>query len=371
MVAGEPGRDLSLTFRGMHDDSTWSMLDESVPLTTGRQMANLAFNPVWQMSTLVAWGFNSPTFNSWQWHNPVGTTEPSRRTLYDSAWRGTVWSGRGYGSLYTYGYTSNVGVAYTMTEEEFQQWWYVQERQSLIAPEGPLGAGLVISTARSADPRHIRFTCGDPLTLEEPRLLAQSFRNLHDAGVSLPFTANAASLADLHGGAPLILLNLEAFSDEEVGQLHVLQQRGVRLAAFAPRLSLSRAAAELFTKEGTMLLEMSAATLTRAEAVDAAAKLHEGLRLPLSFPDGTAGYGFRSQEIMFIVVEDWLERTRNVEVRVSKSADSNAATTAAACNVNDHTSLSVRDGGSVWIVQLPLCSGDGVLIALQEKNHES
>jgi hypothetical protein len=108
--------------------------------------------------------------------------------------------------------------------------------------------------------------------------------------------------------------------------------------------------------------------MTRAEAVDAAAKLHEGLRLPVSFPVGTAGYGFRSQETKFVVVEDWLERARDVEVQVRKSEGSHTAT---ACNVNDHHTLSVRDGGAVWIVELPLRSGDGVLIALQERRHGS
>ena len=107
MVAGAAGRELSLTIRGIGDDCTWGMLDDSAVLTTGRQMSMLAFNPVWQMSTLVAWGFNSALFNNWQWHNPVGTAAPTRRNIYDRAWRGTLRPGKPYGSVYTYGYTSN------------------------------------------------------------------------------------------------------------------------------------------------------------------------------------------------------------------------------------------------------------------------
>ena len=61
MVAGAPGVELAETIGGMSDDSTWGMMENSVPLTPGRQMAELAFNPVWRMSTLVQWGYNSST----------------------------------------------------------------------------------------------------------------------------------------------------------------------------------------------------------------------------------------------------------------------------------------------------------------------
>jgi len=368
MVAGEAGRELSLTIRGMADDCTWSMLDNSPVFTTGRQMCELAFNPVWRMSTSVPWGFNSAIFNNWQWHHPVGTTEPSRRHIYDRAWRGTVWPGGAYGSVYTYGLTANVGVAYTLTEEDFQQWWYAQERQCLIAPEMPLGAGLVISTSKSADPRHVRFTCGDPLTLDEPRMLAQSFRNLHNAGVSVPFAMNASCLHDYALDAPLILLNPEDFSEGEIQRLAALHADGIRLAAFAERRRLSGMANDLFMQPGTLLIEKSAATLTRAEAVAIAAQLQQTLNLVLQFPEGTAGYGFRCQDTSFIVVEDWLEQGRRSELRVMKSR---GARSAAACNVNDHRTLTIRDGGDAWLVDLPLRSGDGVLIALKENPSES
>jgi hypothetical protein len=363
MVAGKAGRDLSLSIRGMQDDSTWSMLDESPVLTTGRQMSELAFNPVWQMSTILSWGFNSPIFNNWQWHNPVGTTEPSRRHNYDRAWRATLWSGGHYASMYTYGYASNVGTAYTMTEEDYQQWWYMQERESLIAPEAPVGAGLIISTARYADPNFTRFDCGDPLNLEEARILTQSFRNLHNAGVSLPFAANASSLREYRLSAPLILLNLSDFSADELEALGTLHKRGIRLAAFTAKASLSALAADLFSKPGTLIIESSASTLTRPDALRAADQLRATLKLPLLFPPGTAGYGFRSQDAMFVVMEDWLEAARRVELHIDKSQ---GATAASACNVNDHSCLAVRDSGNAWTVEVPLRSGDGVLIALKE-----
>ncbi len=364
MVAGEAGQELSLTIRGMQDDSTWSMLDESPVLTTGRQMSELAFNPVWQMTTLVPWGFNSPIFNNWQWHNPVGTIEPTRRHVYDRAWRATLWSGGRYASVYTYGFSSNVGTAYTMTPQDYQQWWYLQERHSLFAPDAPLGAGLVISTARYSDPKNLRFDCGDPLNLPEALLLTKSFQNLHNAGVSLPFAANASSLHEYTGSAPLILLNVNDFSATEVAALRALHERGVLLAAFAQRATLSAPLADLFAKAGTLLLEASPDMLSREGALKAADDLRTALQLPIRFPDGTAGYGFQSQDMIFVVVEDWLEQARETEVQILKSR---GAKTASACDVNDHRQLRVVDAGSVWSIHVPIRSGDGLLIALKEE----
>ncbi len=363
MVAGEKGRALAAVFRGMNDDCTWGMLDNSPVLSTGRQMSELAFNPVWQMSTLVPWGFNAPVFNSWQWHSPVSTTEPSRRSIYDRAWRATIWPSGEYASLYTYGYTSNVGIAYTMTEEEFQLWWHVQELHSLVAPESPVGAGLVISTKAAADPKHIRFTCWDPLTLEEPRLLAEAFRNLHNAGLSLPFAANAESLKNWSATVPLIILNLADFSPVEVESLRALHERGTPLAAFAEAASLSAPAAALFAQPRTLLLSQAAATLTHPEALAIATTLQTLFKTPLRFPEGTAGYGFRSQDTLFIVLEDWQERGRHVAVELDKTQ---GARSASACSVNDHQTLEVLDRGSMWLIQVPLRSGDGMLIAVKE-----
>lgn len=368
MVAGEAGRDLSLTIRGMQDDSTWSMLDESPVLTTGRQMSELAFNPVWKMSTLLAWGFNSPIFNNWQWHNPVGTAEPARRHNYDRAWRATLWPGGHYASVYTYGYASNVGVAYTMTEDDYQEWWYMQERQSLIAPEAPVGAGLVISTAKYSNPNYTRFDCGDPLNLEEACSVAQSFRNLHNAGLSLPFAMNASSLHEYRLAAPLILLNLADFSPDEVEALNVLHARGVRLAAFADRASLSPLASDLFNKPGAVIIEQNPTSLTRPEALRAVDQLRSNLQIPITFPAGTAGYGFRSQGATFVVIEDWLEQARKVELLIEKSPGSMSAS---ACNVNTHERLDVREAGSAWLIEVSLPSGDGLLIVLKENSHGS
>ena len=87
-----PSRDeaeIAEVLRGQSDDSTWGMIEESIPLTTGRQMGVMAFNPGWAMSTLLQWGYNSAVLNNPHWHNPVGTTEPSRRHLYDRACAGS------------------------------------------------------------------------------------------------------------------------------------------------------------------------------------------------------------------------------------------------------------------------------------------
>ncbi len=365
MVAGELGRELAQTIRGMNDDFTWGMQDNSPTLTTGRNLGEVAFNPVWQITTLMPWGFVSPVFNNWQWHTPVGTTEPSRRLLYNRTWRGMIWDDGRYGAIATYGYTTNVGVPYTMTEEEYQHWWYVQERGSLLQPEAPLGVGLVISTQKNADPRSIRFNCDDATTMAEPRLLMQAFRSLYEAGLSLPFAANASTLGSWTAGpnTSLIVLNLQDFSETELSSLGRQQEKGVRMAAFAQRSALVPEAAALFSRENTLLIERSPAGLSHSQALEIANQLLPILELPLRFPPGTAGYGFRCQDISLIVVEDWLEKARAVTVKLRKALGARHAT---ASNMNDHSTLSIVDGGEFWNIFLPLRSADGVLIAVRE-----
>jgi hypothetical protein len=363
MVAGEPGQELARTIRGMSDDSTWGMLDGSVVLTTGRQMSELAFNPVWEMSTLLDWGYNSSIFNNWQWHSPVSTTEPSRRHYYDRAWRGTVRHDGAYGSVYTYGYTSNAGVAFTTHESEWQQWWAMQERHSLIVPEAPVGAGLVISTQDAADPRHVRFNCADPLTMTEARLVTRGFGILHEAGISLPFAANIRALAKWTGSAPLILLNLPSFAPEEVALLEALHGRGTRLVAFAERSSLTPAMAELFGREGTLLVEVAPDALTRGVVAKALPAMMKTLDPEIRFAVGTAGYGFRVQQTTFVVVEDWQEEGRVVDLQWTPARSGGSLH---ACDINEHKTLAVTRAEGHWLIHVPLRSGDGALVAIQE-----
>jgi hypothetical protein len=111
MVASDEAAILAETVLGMSDDSTWGMFNADIPITTGRQLGAMAFNPVWQISTLLAWGFNNSVLDNAHWHSPVGTTEPSRRHYVDRAWRAMVGHDGRYGSVYTYGFNSNVGIA--------------------------------------------------------------------------------------------------------------------------------------------------------------------------------------------------------------------------------------------------------------------
>ncbi|MDE1178844.1 MAG: hypothetical protein PW789_19895 [Edaphobacter sp.] len=365
VIAGEAGRELAKTIRGMNDDTTWSMQDNSPSLTTGRTLACLAFNPVWQLNALMPWGFVSPLFNNWQWHNPIGTTEPSRRLHCNNLWRAVVWADGSYGGAHTYGFGNNVGTPFNMTTEEYQQWWNLQQRGNLLQPESPLGAGLVISSQKNADPASTRWNGIDPTALPEVRMLMDAFRSLVEAGVSLPFTTNASTLSSWKPtpGASLIVLNLQDFSAAEIDALSHLQQRGVRIAAFASRSSLSSDAASLFKRPGSLLLEAAPTGLTHPQALELASRLIPALELPLTFSTGFAGYGFRCQDLSMIVLEDWLEQARAATVRLRKSA---GAQHASASNLNDHSTLTLTSDGEFWKITVPMRSGDAALLAVRE-----
>lgn len=396
LVPAKYEKELAETIRGQSDDSTWGMWEESIPLTTGRQMGILAFNPSWAMSTLLQWGYDSAVLNNPHWHSPVDATEGTRRHYYDRAWRGTIKPGGAYHSMHTYGYNTNAGVSYTMTANDWQEWWRLEERHSLIAPEGPLGAGLVISTARFADPEHAAFSGsggnGSSDADHQVRTVARTVQRLHEAGVSVPFAANIGVLEQWTGTAPLILLDLNLFDEAEVATLKRLHERGVRLAAFQGQGLLSKAAAELFGVRpdgfpadghkvaeiatsarvpaavvkgtNTLLIAAAAESLTPAGAQALAPLFQAQLQLPLAFPVGTAGYGFVSQGQKYVVVEDWLEQGRTVQVRLR--ADPQAGK-ARAVDVNDHRPVEVRRDGADWLIELPLRPGDGALICVEER----
>jgi len=365
VVAGPAGAELAETIQGAADDSTWGMANNSVVLTTGRQMGEIAFNPVWKLSTLLQFGFNSNVLGNPQWHAPVGTLEPSRRHYYNRAWRATVWPNGRYGSVYTFGYSENVGMAYTLTEDDWQQWWRIQQRHTLIAPESPIGAGLVIATSFRASGPQMQFSGGGESgeVGGEVKLLALAFCRLHEAGIPLPFAANISALGNWSGKAPLIVLNLWQFSDTEVATLATLEARGVRLAVFQSPQRLSPAASTLLNRPGVSQIPVQASALTPDSAAKMAGGLHASLDLPIVFPLGTAGYGFRSGGIAYIVVEDWQEQGREIQVQVKASG---AKGTAAACDVNDHRPLNIARQGAWWRVNLPIRPGDGVLIAIEE-----
>lgn len=381
--------ELTQTIRGMSDDSTWGMMENNIPLTTGRQMATLAFDPGWAMSTLSQWGYNSSVLENQHWHAPVGTTEPSRRHFYDRAFRGVIRPNGTYTSMHAYGYNSNAGYSFTMTPNDWQEWLRTQDKHSLLTPEAPLGAGLVISTSQLDDPQHVAFSGNGELSagLGDVWAVIRATQHLHEAGVSLPFSTNASTLDKWRGNAPLILLNLTHYSDTQIATLEKLNARGVRLAAFIGDGKLSPRAAALFgvTPEGSLagglkvgaitahpivayhdrlLIPLAAENLTGAEARTIAPLLQDALQLPITFPQGTAGYGFVSNGRRFIVVEDWREEGRTVILRLRVTPGMNSLH---AASTNDHRALITRRAGADWLIEVPLRPGDGELVAVEER----
>jgi hypothetical protein len=84
--------------------------------------------------------------------------------------------------------------------------------------------------------------------------------------------------------------------------------------------------------------------------------------LPLEFPAGAAGYGFTSQGLRYVVVEDWREQGRTVSVRVRAAGRS-----AHAVDVNDNRPLTLQRAGDWWVIEAPLRPGDASLICIQER----
>jgi hypothetical protein len=369
----------------MSDDSTWGMTRESVSLTTARQMAALAFTPSLRMSTLLHWGYNSAALNNCQWRGAIGTTEPSRRHLYDRAFRGTLRPDGSYSSMHVYGYNSNAGEGFTLASEDLDARQRVQDLHSLLTPEEPIGAGIVMSTASRADPAQLRFECGDAFALPEARDLAVAASTLHDAGVAVSFSANAACLEKWRGTAPLILTNLADFSASEIATLKTLAGRGVRLAALVEGEKLSPEAASLFgvtpqcdpadgekvgdvagrtivARGPCLLVPLAAGRMSEAQARAVAPLLEKRLDIPLRFPPGTCGYGFVSNGRRFIVVEDWREEPRIAPLEIAGRDDWKGLR---AVDVNTSHALKTSKDGDVWKVAVPLRPGDGVLVAVE------
>lgn len=363
VIAGDAGREVAAIVQGMSDDCTWGMAEGSQTLTTGRQLATLAYNPVWKVSTLMEYGFVSNTLNSHEWHAPVCTVEPLRRMYYDRAWRATIWNDGVYRSVFTAGYNENVGISFQMSENDWQQWWQIEERHALLSPQSPLGAGIVISTVRNADPKHLRFNANDIFASSPDAVgLARVFQRLHEAGFSIPFASNATALAKWSGSAPLIVVNPEVFVEEEIATLEMLKGRGVRMVAISQSDSLAPRVQALFSQAGA-IVNLDPTTMSAADAEKVSDRIHELLDLPLRFGKGVCGYGFSMSGTRFIVVEEWKNRGHITEVRLRARADKNNAR---ACGLNDHRPLAVKRDGGDWVIEVPLRPGDGQVVALHE-----
>ncbi|MDE1163388.1 MAG: hypothetical protein PW792_15805 [Acidobacteriaceae bacterium] len=364
IVAGaEAAAALAPTIRGMSDDSTWGMISDSSPLTTGRQLGEIAFNPAWKVSTQGMWGYPSSILNNEHWHSPVSTTEPSRRAMYDRAWRGMVWDDGQFSSVYTYGYNSNVGIAYTMNDNDWQQWWLMLERHTLLAPEAPLGAGLVVSSSYYAEPAHVKFSCGDALEANELiPVYSRAFEYLSNAGIPIAFGANVRTLEKWTGDAPLVLLNPAMFNKAEIATVGALQKRGVKMVGFGG--GDAGPGVDALKQMGIPLLAADPMTFSAMDAMKLEPEITKALAAPLTLPAGATGYGFRSGTTSLVVVEEWMESGRELEVRVK--VQNAAAKSAQACGVNDHVPFKVKREGEVWVVTVPMRPADAEIIALRE-----
>jgi hypothetical protein len=362
-IAGAAGAEVAETIQGMSDDCTWGMAEGSQSLTTGRQLATLAHNPVWKVTTLMEYGFVSNTLNNHEWHAPVCTVEPLRRMYYDRAWRATIWNDGEYRSVYTAGYNENVGIPYQMSENDWVQWWQIEERHSLLTPQLPAGAGIVISTMRFADPAHLRFNADDIFSGSPDGVgLARVFQRLHEAGLSIPFAANATALEKWKGTAPLIVLNPEVFIEPEIATLERLQKQGVRMVAITEHMNLDSRLAHLFSAPET-LIALDPRSLSPADARRLMPKLGRVLDVPLQFPEGVCGYGFSMSGMRFIVAEEWKNQGYVAQIRLRATQN---ATAARACGLNEHRALAVRRDGGDWLIEVPLRPGDAELIAVRE-----
>ena len=377
---------ISYVFRGSSDDSSWGMQHDDIITTTGKQMGALAFNPYLQMSTLAQWQYNSNTLNNPQWHVPIGSTEPSRRHQFDRAFRGTLRLDGSFTSIHSFGFNSNAGAPLTLTSIDYDQWKQVRDLFSLLQPDAPLGAGVVIGNSYLDDPKNTRFSA----VLEgsdESYAIMRSFGMFERAGISLPFSANVLSLDKWKGSAPLLVLNLARFTPDELSILKKTMQRGVHVAAFAmDEFPLSQEAAALFgvdssggpgsdgkqigTVDGRPIIAKGVGIFVPLSAI----KMHpeqieaigpllvQQLQIPIKFETGSTGYGFTSNGRQLVVLEDWREEARIIHLRV-KAGNGASAT---AVGVNDSSPLPVTRDGSDWLIDVPTRPGDGNLVCVQE-----
>ena len=392
MTSNAAAAILARTIKGMSSDNTWGMEGESVSYTTGRQLAMQAFNPEWKLGFNMIWGYDSTTLNNFFWYSPVGTTEASRRHWYDSAWRGIVDENGTYSSSFAYGFGNNGGEAWNMALNDYQQAWNAAERFSLLYPDAPLGAGLVVNSSPVDSPSSTLFNGGGmgPVSTSEALVgrIAKTFELLHDAGLSIPFTGNTLGMRQRTQHDPFILYDISTASPEELDALRFLALHGSRIAAFAGSGPLSPAAAELFgiaadgvplhaspvgslgayklMANGNLLyIPFSAESLTPQMSLQLAPILERWFDLPITFPAGTMGYSFLSGGRTMVVVEDWQEKAREISVRIRASGAS-----ARAVSLNDHASLPVHREGGDWVVMLPIRPGDGDVVVLEQRDEQ-
>ncbi len=373
---------LADTIQGMSDDNTWGAMEEDLPRTAGRQMAILAFNPSWRMRSNFVWGWDNTVFNNSHWYAPVGTTETSRRHHVIRAFRSTIDLDGTYKSVFAFGYGMNGYAPFFTSREDWQENWNAAERGSLITADGPIGAGVIVSTGAFDDPTRTVFSGGGMGGSNEAEGISDGVARLigllHHAGVSVPFAANVTAAGHWHGRAPLVLADLSGFTSVERAQVATWAKEGVPLVVFTGGRPVADDLAGLFAGAidnvvqvdgkpvvvvgNRILINASINQLDLPTARDLARLMHQVSGLDIVFPDGCAGHGFTMAGKRFITVEDWLEQGREVVVRLRASTR-----TATAISLNEHRVLAIRRDGDDWAITLPLRGGDGDLIMVEEQ----
>lgn len=388
MTSNNDAAIIGRTVKGMSSDNTWGMEHENIAYTTGRQLGVQAYNPEWNLGFNMVWGWDSAILGNLSWYAPVGTTEPSRRHYYDLAWRGIVNAQGEYMSSFADGFGMNGGDAWTMSTNDYQQFWDATERFSLLYPKHPLGAGLIVSSSVVDSLQSPYFNGGGMGGVSNAdRLVAQyanAFQRLCENGLDISFAGNILGLENFHDHAPLILQDLSTVTSKELDVLKALTAHGARIAAFAGHSPLPPAVAAFFgvtpdglpveakvvntienhpllVKESLMYIPLPTDTLTADLSLQLAPILQRWLDLPIAFPEGTMGYGFISGRHSMIVVEDWKEEAREISLRIRGTGD-----TARAVSLNGHNTLPVKRDGADWLVQLPIRPGDGEVVILEQ-----
>ncbi len=364
--------ELASTYRGMSDDNTWGARGEDYAFTAGVQMAIKAFNPSWQLNSNLCWGWDSAILSNPHWYSPVGITETSRRHAAIRAWRGCIGIDGTYRSMFTFGFGMNGYAPFTVTTQDWQENWNAAERWSLLVPDGPIGAGVVISTGRLDDPARTMFSGGGMGGSGEADHLAEGIARtigrLHHAGISVPFAANATCVDRWQGSAPLICLDVGTWTEAERAMLRTWTERGIPLVLFGAEADAGATDAG-FSIGGKPVLAIgkrifvsaSHEQLTIPEVNVLAALMHRISDLPLQFPPGIAGYGFTMAGRRVFTVEDWAERGGEAEVRlraIGASATATALTT--------HRPLAMRRDGRDWLITVPLHPADGDVVLVED-----
>ena len=130
---------------------------------------------------------------------------------------GLITSDGTYRRTNTYGFNMNGSSGYCMNLNDWQETWRLEERLSLLSPDGALGAGIVVSNAAWDDPDHTTYSgggMGDSEGDEKIHDAAKGIGAFAQAGIPISFSSNWSALSKWQGSAPLNLLGLTQLSPQ-------------------------------------------------------------------------------------------------------------------------------------------------------------